>query len=85
LEYTRPEMVCGDMNRDGFIDYGDIDYLINFLSGKVSTLEPLQIGDVNCDEEINKRDLSYLYKFLYYYGPKPCSIANRKLSSFKNE
>jgi hypothetical protein len=76
FEYTNPNMVCGDMNRDGFIDYGDINYLVNFLSGKVPPPDPLQIGDVNCDDEIDKRDLGYLYRFLYYYGPEPC--ANRK-------
>ena len=85
IEYTHPDMVCGDMNRDGFIDFGDVDYLANFLSGKISAPDPYQIGDVNCDDEINKRDLSYLYKFLYYYGPEPCTTKNRNLTTFKNE
>jgi len=77
FEYTHPDLVCGDLNKDGFIDYGDIDYLVNFLSGKVPPPDPVQICDVNCDDEIDKRDLGYLYRSLYYYGPQPC--ANCKL------
>jgi hypothetical protein len=73
FEYTHPDMVCGDMNRDGFIDYGDINYLVRFLSGTVSFSNPLEIADVNCDEEIDLRDLGHLYRFLYYYGEKPCT------------
>ncbi|KPL01207.1 MAG: hypothetical protein AMJ91_00695 [candidate division Zixibacteria bacterium SM23_73_3] len=73
FEYTYPDIIAGDMNRDGFIDYGDINYLVNFLSGNVSAPDPLYICDVNCDDEINIHDLSYLYKFLYYYAPKPCA------------
>ncbi len=76
IEYIYPDMICGDMNRDGFIDYGDIDYLLNFLFRDGLPPDPFRIGDVNCDGEINKRDLSYLYRYLYYYGPEPC--ANRK-------
>jgi Ca2+-binding EF-hand superfamily protein len=73
FEYTHPDMVCGDMNRDGFIDYGDINYLVRFLSGTVPFSNPLEIADVNCDEEIDLRDLGHLYRFLYYYGEKPCT------------
>jgi len=78
FEYIYPDMLCGDMNRDGFIDYGDISYLVNFLSGKVSAPNPYQISDVTCDGKINKYDLGYLYRFLYYYGPTPCANCNSK-------
>jgi len=73
FEYTHPDAISGDMNRDGFIDYGDINYLVRFLSGTVPSPNPLEIADVNCDEEIDLRDLGRLYRFLYYYGEKPCT------------
>ncbi len=72
FEYTHPAAVCGDMNRDGFTDYGDINYLVDFLSAKVPPPSPLEIGDVNCDDRIDRGDLGYLYESLYYYGPEPC-------------
>lgn len=78
IEYTHPNIICGDMNRDGFLDYGDINYLVNLLSGKVISPLPLQIADVNCDDEIDQQDLSYLYKFLYYYGSEPCGNCKSK-------
>ncbi|MGB7062030.1 MAG: right-handed parallel beta-helix repeat-containing protein [Candidatus Zixiibacteriota bacterium] len=73
FEYMHPDPISGDMNRDGFIDYGDINYLVKFLSGTVPSPNPLEIADVNCDEEIDLRDLGRLYRFLYYYGEKPCT------------
>ncbi|MGB2989512.1 MAG: right-handed parallel beta-helix repeat-containing protein, partial [Candidatus Zixiibacteriota bacterium] len=73
FEHTHPDPISGDMNRDGFIDYGDINYLVRFLSGTVPSPNPLEIADVNCDEEIDLRDLGRLYRFLYYYGEKPCT------------
>jgi hypothetical protein len=73
FEYTHPDAVSGDMNRDGFIDYGDIHYLVKFLSGAVSSPDPLEIADVNCDDETDLRDLGHLYRFLYYYGQEPCT------------
>jgi hypothetical protein len=72
-EYTYPGVLCGDLNRDGYADYGDIEYLIKFLTAKVPSPEPFEIGDVNCDDQIDKLDLGYLYESLYYFGPKPCS------------
>lgn len=72
FEYTHPAAVCGDVNKDGLTDYGDIDYLVDFLSAKVPCPDPLEIGDVNCDHRIDRGDLGYLYESLYYYGPEPC-------------
>lgn len=78
FEYTYPGAICGDVNRDGFTDYGDIDYLVDFLAARVAAPSPLEIGDVNCDDQIDKLDLGYLYQSLYYYGPKPCSDCESK-------
>lgn len=78
FEYTHPAAVCGDINRDGFTDYGDINYLVDFLSARVPPPSPLEIGDVNCDDRIDRGDLGYLYESLYYYGPEPCSNCKLK-------
>ena len=73
FEYTHPDARSGDVNRDGYIDYGDISHLVKLLSGTVPPPDPREIADVNCDEEIDRRDLGHLYRFLYYYGEEPCS------------
>jgi hypothetical protein len=73
FEYTHPDAISGDVNRDGYVDYGDVDYLVKFLSGRVPSPDPLEIADVNCDDEIDGRDLGHLYRFLYYYGEEPCT------------
>ncbi len=78
FEYTYPGAICGDVNRDGFTDYGDVDYLVDFLAARVAAPNPLEIGDVNCDDQIDKLDLGYLYQSLYYYGPEPCSDCESK-------
>jgi len=84
IEYTHPDVVCGDLNRDGLVDFGDISYLSRFLSRRASTPDPIQIGDVNCDDKIDKSDLAYLYRFLYYYGPEPgVNCKDRKLATSK--
>jgi hypothetical protein len=72
FEYTHPDARAGDVNRDGYIDYGDISHLVRLLSGTVPPIPPV-IADINCDEEIDRRDLGHLYRFLYYYGEEPCS------------
>lgn len=73
FEYAHPDAITGDVNRDGYVDYGDIDYLVKYLSGRVPSPDPLEIADVNCDDEIDGRDLGHLYRFLYYYGEEPCA------------
>jgi hypothetical protein len=73
IEYSHPDIVCGDVNRDGFIDFGDIDYLYRYLFRRGSPPDPFKIGDINCDGKIDQHDLGYLYSFLYYYGPEPCA------------
>lgn len=72
FEYTLGEMICGDVNRDGLMDYGDITCLAGHLSGRLTAPVPLQVADVNRDDVIDKNDLAHLYESLYYYGPEPC-------------
>jgi hypothetical protein len=78
LTYTYPEMICGDVNKDGIVDYGDIRCLFEYLSGNVFLIDPPGLGDVNGDDKIDKDDLAYLYDFLYFYGPQPLPISDIK-------
>jgi hypothetical protein len=78
LAYTYPEIICGDVNRDGTIDYGDVRCLFEYLSGNVFLIDPPDLGDVNGDDKIDKDDLAYLYNFLYFYGPGPRPLSDIK-------
>lgn len=71
LEYKHPEIACGDVNRDGYIDYGDINFLCNFIFRHGAAPYSLETGDVDCDGKIDQRDLAYLYRYLYLYGSEP--------------
>ncbi len=71
LEYHHPEIACGDVNRDGYIDYGDINFLCNFIFRRGAAPYSLETGDVDCDGKIDQRDLAYLYRYLYLYGSEP--------------
>ena len=71
LEYEHPQIVCGDVNRDGMIDYGDINFLSIYIFKRGTPPSPLETGDVDCDGKVDQLDLAYLYEFLYLYGPKP--------------
>jgi hypothetical protein len=71
LEYHHPEIACGDVNRDGYIDFGDINFLCKFIYQRGSAPYSLETGDVDCDGRIDQRDLAYLYRYLYLYGSDP--------------
>ncbi len=71
LEYHHPEIACGDVNRDGYIDFGDINFLCNFIFRRGAAPYSLETGDVDCDGKIDQLDLAYLYRYLYLYGSEP--------------
>jgi len=71
LEYDHPKIVCGDLNRDGIIDYGDINFLCIYLFKRGTPPSPLETGDADCDGKVDQLDLAYLYRFLYLYGSEP--------------
>ncbi|HEX7400752.1 MAG TPA: right-handed parallel beta-helix repeat-containing protein [candidate division Zixibacteria bacterium] len=82
LEYDHPKTVCGDVNRDGVIDYGDINFLCIFLFKRGTPPSPLETGDVDCDGKVDQLDLAYLYRFLYLYGSEPgINCQNRILAT----
>ena len=62
----------GDVNGDGFIDIGDVVFLINYLYTSGPASDPLELGDVNCDGVINVADVVYLINYLFIGGPSPC-------------
>jgi hypothetical protein len=71
LEYEHPQAVCGDVNRDGVIDYGDIKFLSFYVFRNGIPPSPWETGDVDCNGRVDQLDLAYLYKFLYLYGSEP--------------
>jgi hypothetical protein len=64
--------VCGDVNGNGFIDYGDIMLLLNYLYESGPAPRSLVAADVTCDGSVNAVDAVYLKNFLFEHGPAPC-------------
>jgi len=67
------QFLCGDANKDGVVDIGDVVYLINylFINGP-SPVPILHAGDANCDEVVDVSDVVYLINYLFINGPQPC-------------
>jgi hypothetical protein len=61
----------GDVNGDGFIDAGDVVFLINYLYTSGPAPEPVELGDVNCDGEVDAGDAIFLINYLFRNGPVP--------------
>ncbi len=67
-------VVCGDIDRNGEIDLGDILYLINYSykNGPPPQCVPITAcGDVNVDGVVDVGDVLYLINYLYKNGPPP--------------
>jgi len=67
------QFLCGDANKDGIVDVGDVVYLINYLfkSGP-SPVPILKAGDVSGDGVVDVGDVVYLINYLFKQGPAPC-------------
>jgi hypothetical protein len=72
FEYHFPAAVCGDVNRDGTVDYGDVLSLSTYLAGKTQIADLLATADVNRDDKVDKADLTELYQSVYFYAPTQC-------------
>ncbi len=84
LEYNHPEIVCGDVNRDGFIDFGDINFLCNYIFKRGAAPYSLETADVDCDGKADQLDLAYLYRYPYLYGSEPgINCSDRNLAASK--
>jgi hypothetical protein len=67
------QFLCGDANKDGVVDVGDVVYLINYLYKSGSAPVPiLKAGDASCDGVVDVGDVVYLINFLFKNGPEPC-------------
>jgi hypothetical protein len=66
------QFLCGDANKDGVVDVGDVVYLINYLyrSGPLP-MPILHAGDANCDQVVDVGDVVYVINYLFKGGPAP--------------
>ena len=67
------QFLCGDANKDGVVDVGDVVYLINYLYKNGPAPVPiLKAGDASCDGVVDVGDVVYLINYLFKNGPEPC-------------
>jgi subtilisin family serine protease len=66
----------GDVDRDGFINEGDIDYLMNFIFLHGPAPPNPNTADVNASGSIDLADVSYLISYLFEGGPPPPELKN---------
>ncbi|HEX7402260.1 MAG TPA: SBBP repeat-containing protein, partial [candidate division Zixibacteria bacterium] len=67
------QFLCGDANKDGIVDVGDVVYLINYLFKSGPAPVPiLTAGDASCDGVVDVGDIVYLINYLFKNGPEPC-------------
>ena len=70
-----PVQITGDVNNDGFVNQGDIIYMINHVLRAGPNPKPLrEAGDVNCDAALNQSDIIYLVNNVLRAGPSPCNV-----------
>lgn len=58
----------GDLNRSGFVEMGDIVFLISYLYKGGPPPSPFSVGDVNCDRVVSLGDAVFLISYLYKGG-----------------
>jgi len=63
---------CGDINKDGAINFGDIQFLLDYFFHQGPEPDPLLRGDVTLDGSVDIADIVHLVNFLYQGGPDPC-------------
>jgi len=68
-------LVDGDADGDGFLDMGDVIYLLEYIFRRGSTPVPVWgTGDANCDDRLNAADLITLINHILRGGPEPCDV-----------
>lgn len=67
------DFICGDANRDGKINVGDVVYLINYIFKGGLAPHPVLAGDANNDHKTNVGDCVYLINFIFKFGSAPCA------------
>lgn len=63
---------CGDVNADGFLDWGDHIYLLAYLFTSGPAPARVCLGDVNCSGDVTVGDVTYLQYYLNGTGDPPC-------------
>jgi hypothetical protein len=70
---------CADVNFDGIVNVGDLEYLITYLfRGGAEPMPLICVGDLTRDGIVNVADVVFLINFKYRGGPKPeycCTFA----------
>lgn len=61
---------AGDANKDGVVDWNDIQEITKRISGQPG--EACPDCDVNCDGKLTYSDVNYLRNFIAQAGPAPC-------------
>lgn len=67
----KPTAICGDVNRNGVLELGDVVYLINYTFRGGPAPNPLWSGDTDSDIAIDPDDVVYLINYIFKGGPKP--------------
>lgn len=57
--------IKGDVNKDGLIGPGDIDFLISYLFENGDAPDPIYVADINGDERIDEYDITHLIDSVY--------------------
>lgn len=66
------ETSCGDLNKDTFVNIGDIVYLINGIFKNGPSSEPFSSSDINCDGRVNVGDAVHMINYIFKGGVEPC-------------
>ena len=64
-------VICGDINGDGGVDFGDLTYLGSYLFAGGPPPVSMWASDVNGDGVVSFGDLTYLASYLFAGGPAP--------------
>jgi hypothetical protein len=61
----------GDASGDGFVNVGDVVYLVNYIFKSGPAPNPLASGDANGTCDVNVGDAVYLINYIFKSGPVP--------------
>ncbi|MBK7093376.1 MAG: right-handed parallel beta-helix repeat-containing protein [bacterium] len=65
-------MTLGDIDGNETVTVSDVVYLVNYIFGGGSELNPIESGDVDCSGIVTVSDAAYLISYLLGGGPAPC-------------
>lgn len=71
LKAVAVDTICGDVNYDGSVNIGDVEYLIGGVFKCGPAPQPWCLGDLNGDGTYNIGDAVYLLVHIFKGGPPP--------------